>query len=618
MFGNFFKLFILLGSFSRLFATPGEIVPAVQLKATGYQKWAHLHWAWLHNGQGNQENVTNFVNGWEANNIPLGAINIDSTWATEFNNFVVNTVKFPDFPGLIKDMHDRGLKVILWATSMVNVENPDYDMCVEKGYLVRNSHGMVRPIQWWHGSGALLDYTNPEAVEWWHGNMNKVLDVGVDGFKCDGTDPYIMEYMLTGGALGYQDQKINYREYAYAYYRDFLYHTRERRSPSGKNGDAGLIMSRPVDCELDQASKLCTPFSPRDVMVSGWVGDDDASFRGMEGCLRKVIYSAWMGYGGMGCDIGGYRGSDPKDRQLFIRWAQLGAFMPLMENGGGGEHRPWMYDEEVTDIYRKFAVQHHRLATYLHNAVSNGVDSNTSSIHPVDAKQIPAEDIDMFHIVYPQPKTYSYRLGNDVLVHPIVFNELNQTDANTVHMEFPEEAEGTSAVWLDWWEPNNMRRSYKSGDKHIRNVPFDSYAVYVREGSFLPLHDSAVEDSETPLVNMDRYTFTWFHPSKTATATNPAQIEMRESMTTGTGITTKAYFTGEDSIYAEITSHPGAVALELVGVTRPEDVKVESFITAGCRKSYDIKRQSARVQCTDGIGGMRIQFTGVKASRSDN
>jgi len=39
----------------------------------------------------------------------------------------------------------------------------------------------------------------------------------------------------------------------------------------------------------------------------------------------------------------------PKD--ALIRWAQLGAFSPVMENGGGGEHRPWMFDEETTDIF---------------------------------------------------------------------------------------------------------------------------------------------------------------------------------------------------------------------------------------------------------------------------
>jgi alpha-glucosidase (family GH31 glycosyl hydrolase) len=81
---------------------------------------------------------------------------------------------------------------------MVNVEDPDYQMCVDNQFLVRDSKGYVRPLEWWHGSGGLLDYSNPDAVAWWHQQMDKVLDAGVDGFKCDGTDPYIDEYELTG------------------------------------------------------------------------------------------------------------------------------------------------------------------------------------------------------------------------------------------------------------------------------------------------------------------------------------------------------------------------------------------------------------------------------------
>jgi hypothetical protein len=57
---------------------------------------------------------------------------------------------------------------------------------------------------------------------------------------------------------------------------------------------------------------------------------------------KQVIYSAWMGYGNYGCDVGGYRGNDgTKYATHFLRSAQLNAFLPLMENGGGGEHRPW-------------------------------------------------------------------------------------------------------------------------------------------------------------------------------------------------------------------------------------------------------------------------------------
>ena len=66
---------------------------------------------------------------------------------------------------------------------------------------------------------------------------------GVDGFKCDASDPYILEYMATGQALGYNDVPYEgYHQYADYYYGDFFNHTRAVR------GEQGLIMSRPVDC----------------------------------------------------------------------------------------------------------------------------------------------------------------------------------------------------------------------------------------------------------------------------------------------------------------------------------------------------------------------------------
>ncbi len=83
-----------------------------------------------------------------------------------------------------------------------------------------------------------------------------------------------------------------------------------------------------------------------------------------------------MGYGNYGCDVGGYRGNDgTKYATHFLRSAQLNAFLPLMENGGGGEHRPWLYDEkEVVPVYRKFVNQHYRLSAYLLTNGANSVD----------------------------------------------------------------------------------------------------------------------------------------------------------------------------------------------------------------------------------------------------
>lgn len=587
-----------------------DVVPSVVTPPTNYQKWAHLHWVWVKNSDGNQVNVTNLVNGYKDNHIPVGAVNIDSTWATQFNNFEVDKTRFPDFGALVGQLHAQDIRVILWATSMVNVENPDYEMAVANKYLVRNSHGVVRPLEWWHGSGGLLDYSNPEAVAWWHSKMDQVLDVHVDGFKCDGTDPYILEYTLTGGALGYNDTLISYRDYANYYYRDFFYYTRSRNAAEVQGrrvDDAGLIMSRPVDCLLDEPAKGCTPFSPKDVMYSGWVGDDDGSFVGLRACMRKVIYSAWTGYGNMGCDVGGYRDNQDMGSRYFLRSAQLNAFLPLMENGGGGEHRPWMYGEPTVSIYRKFVNQHHRLAAYLLTNGANAVDHKVSAVLPLDEQRIGDGTLD--HIVYPQPRTYSYRLGADLLVHPVMYDLHNaseaKSDVGVVDMQFP--ADG--ATWLDWWQPTDLSKAFRGGDHKVALVPLESYSVFVRAGAFLPLHDLGADG-----VDMNALTFTWFQPLLAAahTADAPLVYALRESISTGTGMEARVYFDGDarNSIFAQISSHAGPTAVELVGIEEPSAVDIQSWPSARCKHFYLQREQTLRISCADMTGGMKAVVSG--------
>ena len=137
---------------------------------------------------------------------------------------------------------------------MVNNDSSNFNEGKEKGYYLNDG----KLIKWWHGSGALLDYSYPDAVDWWHKQMDMVLDIGIDGWKCDGTDPYVFELVVAKGHQGV----ITYREYADYYYRDFLFYTRKKRGPSA------LIMSRPVD-SLDQLIYLS--YSPHDVNIQAFL-----------------------------------------------------------------------------------------------------------------------------------------------------------------------------------------------------------------------------------------------------------------------------------------------------------------------------------------------------------
>lgn len=91
-------------------------------------------------------------------------------------------------------------------------------------FFVRNMFNKrSKTIKWWHGRGSLVDYTNPKALDWWHQQLDKgkyenlelifinlatVLSLGIDGWKVDGTDPYIMELVLP---RGYGGHYVDYR-----------------------------------------------------------------------------------------------------------------------------------------------------------------------------------------------------------------------------------------------------------------------------------------------------------------------------------------------------------------------------------------------------------------------
>lgn len=206
-----------------------RVSPYAECKISSVQSYpagAHHHWVWHDNHVATQETLTKLVDDYLAHDIKVGAVDVDSTWSTGFNNFKFEKSKYPDPQGMVNNFHSKNVRIILWATSMIDTDSDNYGYARNHSYCVRNAMKQpMKPIHWWHGDGCLLDYTNSEAVEWWHSQLDYVLDLGIDGWKCDGTDPYIMELVLPHGNDG---KVLSYRKYADLYYSDFLDYSRRK------------------------------------------------------------------------------------------------------------------------------------------------------------------------------------------------------------------------------------------------------------------------------------------------------------------------------------------------------------------------------------------------------
>jgi alpha-glucosidase (family GH31 glycosyl hydrolase) len=432
--------------------------------ASPWPKWVFEHWVWY--DESTQDEAIQLVNDYMANDIPVGAVVIDSPWATGYNTFEFDPALYPDPEGMIDWFHDNDIRVVVWITPVINAMcDPGAPICPEQDLY---NEGMANHyfmgdgdlISWWKCPadvtfcGALIDYFNPDALAWWHQLMDPILGLGIDGWKCDTIEPMSLTVSISPYAGPTEPWEFNDR-----FYLDFFEYTRSQLGPDR------VIMARPVEAIdlsglVGKPAFLAFPHAKREINFAGWVGDQDPTFEGLQLALINIYLSAEVGYLSLGSDIGGYRGAT-RPKEVFIRWAQFGAMCPLMENGGGGEHRPWMIGGDTvdrmdtTDIYRDYVDLHYQLIPYMHQQAKEAWAQGRSLM------QVQKDDNDIW--------TWEYLLGSDILVVPMYESGTTRT------VRFP-----AGDDWVYLWDRG---QEYAGGTEATLDFPLDEFPIFLRKGS---------------------------------------------------------------------------------------------------------------------------------------
>lgn len=443
-------------------------------------------------------------------NVPIDCIVQDwNTWEKDkWGNKILDKERYGNMKECSEKLHEMNVHTMVSVWPNMNSGTENYEEFMANGQLLNDL--------------ATYDAFDEKAREvYWKQVKDGLFDEGFDSFWCDSTEPF------SGPDWGGEIRREPWERYRIVGDEHKKYLPREKANAYALAHAKGIYENQRRTTEKKRVLNLT-----RSGYASGqryaamlWSGDTCASWETLRRQITEGLNMALSGYPYWTLDIGGFFtvgrewrnrgcgcGDDPtpkwfwvgrydegvKDKgycELYVRWLQMGAFLPMFRSHGTDTPREiWNFGSEGEPFYDAIAYAirlRYALMPYIYS-LAGAVRQKSDTIMRSLIFDFPEDD---------RAKLISgeFMFGRSLLVCPVtrpMYYEAESRELDedkTWECYLPEGAE--------WYDIRDNKK-YSGGSTVRVGAGIETIPLFARGGSIIPMRQGltyAMEDNEEPL-----------------------------------------------------------------------------------------------------------------------
>ena len=369
-----------------------------------------------------QESLVQFGSDVSANDYSHGFLILDSKWEKYLGDLTFNAQAFPDPKSMLRNL-ELNFSLALSVTPFIDTRSAAFQHDIHDKLLIEDAGGMAP---------GLIEHTEPSLnqsliagvikveSEYFPAKLREIKDMyNIESILLKGGDVRNLPFGADRGAR--DESNLNWFTQKYV---------------DAVNGTYSTIFT-----ESASLSQTHLPFIVMPSLPSTW--------RGLQTVLPRMFSLGIIGYPFVLSDvIGGSIGGADEDlpnKELYVRWLQLSAFLPVMHFSDP----PHSYDTATINIAKKF-IQFHseEIAPLVLTLAQDSLSTFEPIIRPLWC--IAPQDKEVFTI------DDQFMLGDEMLVAPVL-DSVTQRD-----IYLPE------GSWLD-----KLRNRSHTGPKWLKDYPVE-------------------------------------------------------------------------------------------------------------------------------------------------